>query len=383
MYPSSAAKNPTNLAVDSPRIWVVLGEKQGDNGQVEVIQQALPWRCERKNVQMLPPYVLGKPRVAASLDHIDKARSDPLEPPWPDLIITVGRRLSNVALWIRKQSQRHTKIVLVAKPSGMVDHFDLVIHSSETLLPPLPNVVRTTLPLMQVNEAAVHAAAETWQPRWADLPRPLIAILVGGPTNPFVYPASVADRLLEIASGIATELGGTPFITTSRRTPAMFVDKLQSQLPAGAQFYRWTPDSTDNPYRGLLGLADGFVVTGDSISMMVEVVRLHKPLAILDVPRSLLGRIDQLRRSFAGRLFSANREGDGRTWQRLAPILYKMRILNTRDFLTFHAMLIANGLAVRAGEKFHPPKSQLPDDLPAVVARIKSLMDQNPKNSLY
>ena len=35
---------------------------------------------------------------------------------------------------------------------------------------------------------------------------------------------------------------------------------------------------------GLLGLADGFVVTGDSISMMVEIARLGRPLAIFDLP---------------------------------------------------------------------------------------------------
>ena len=371
---SSLQQDPAPQVTDSPRIWIVLGEKQGDNGQVKVIEQALPWSCERKIVHMLPPWVLGKPKVRASLDHIDKTRSDPLAPPWPDLIITAGRRLSNVALWIREQSQGHSKIVLVAKPSGMVDHYDLVIHSSETQLPPLPNIVQITLPLMQVDEAAVQAAAQAWQPRLADLPRPLIAILVGGPTNPFVYRDSVTDRLLEIASGIVTKLGGTPFITTSRRTPAPVVEKLQSLLPAAARLYRWAPDSTDNPYRGLLGLADGFVVTGDSISMMVEVVRLHKPLAILDVPRSLLGKTDQLRRSFARRLFSYNRQADRRIWRWLAPTLYKMRILNTRDFLAFHEMLITNGLAVRAGEEFRPPNRRLPDDLSTVVARIKSLM---------
>ena len=85
----------------TPRTWVLLGDKGGDNGQVETIVQALGWPVEHKYVHMLPEYVLGKPRYGPSLHHIDPERSDPLSPPWPDLIITVGRSPANVALWVK------------------------------------------------------------------------------------------------------------------------------------------------------------------------------------------------------------------------------------------------------------------------------------------
>ena len=48
--------------------------------------------------------------------------------------------------------------------------------------------------------------------------------------------------------------------------------------------FHWSPEAEDNPYLGLLALADRFVATGDSISMMTEVVRLKKPLAIYPLP---------------------------------------------------------------------------------------------------
>ena len=47
----------------------------------------------------------------------------------------------------------------------------------------------------------------------------------------------------------------------------------------------------------------------------------------------------------------------------------------TRDFQAFHQMLFDAGLAVRAGEPLAPPKGAVPDDLPAVVARISGLID--------
>ena len=361
----------------SPRTWLLLGDKRGDNGQVEIVEKALGWVCERKSISVREPYIVGKPKVAASLHHIDLSRSDPLEPPWPDLIITIGRRPSMAALWIREQSKGHTKIVLLGKPSGRLESFDLVIPSAEARLPPLPNVLPITLPLMRMNEAAITAAVVAWKPRLAGLPRPLIAFLVGGPTKPFAFDATVAHRLLDAVGKMAADTGGTPYITTSRRTPPAVVDALRARLPTGAHLFQWTPGATENPYLGLLGLADGFVVTGDSISMMVEVARLRKPLAIFELPLDRLGLLGQPHRSLARFLFApvAGSLKDRLRRQLTKAAYYSGFIRQTRDFKAFHELLIGRGLAVRFGDDLRPPEGEVPDDLPMVVARIKALMN--------
>lgn len=366
----------TAAAADQPGVWVVLGDKQGDNAQVEAIVAALPWRCEHKHIQVLEPFVFGKPKVGPTLYHIDRERSDPLEPPWPDLILTIGRRPANVALWVRQQSGGHTRIALIGKPSSMPDDYDLVIYSAENQFPPMPNLQPISLPLMRLDEAAVAAAARAWEPRLGDLPRPLIAYLVGGPTGPFVFNARATRALLASIKRVLEETGGTPYITTSRRTPPAAVAALQAGLPAGARLFTWSADTTDNPYRALLGLADGFVVTGDSISMMVEVVRLHKPLAILPLPTSSLGALDQLRRRFTRWLFAPAQPGTLDAPRRaLARLLYRSRILShTRDFGAFHDTLVSRGLAVYAGEPLRAPTGGVPDDLGIAVQRILALM---------
>ena len=85
-----------------PRIWLLLGDKKGDNGQVETIAEALEtslgWHCELKRIKVLEPFVFGKAKVGPTLYHIDQARSAALTPPWPELVITVGRSPANVAL---------------------------------------------------------------------------------------------------------------------------------------------------------------------------------------------------------------------------------------------------------------------------------------------
>lgn len=359
-----------------PRVWLLLGDKHGDNAQVDAIGETLAWDCERKRVHVRAPFDVEKPRVGASLHHIDLSRSDPLEPPWPDLIVTIGRRPSMVALWVREQSGGRARIALIGKPSGPAEVFDLVIVSGETEIAPLPNVCKIALPLMRANENAIAAAVESWEGRLAALPRPLIAVLIGGPTGPFIFNERVIDRVVEVAAGLTADTGGTPYVTTSRRTPDAIVAALKAKLPSSWPFFEWTPATAENPYLALLGLADGFVVTGDSISMLVEVVRLRKPLAILELPFGRVGALDQLRRSLTRRLFASGEASSPEAlWQRLVNVVYRGGlVMQTRDFAAFHRMLIERGLAVRAGDKLEAPRGRVPDDLPLAVERITELM---------
>jgi len=371
--PGASARDQS--PADQPRVWLILGDKGGDNGQALRVAQALGWRFERKNLQMREPYVVGKPRVKATLHHIDLARSDPLEAPWPDLIITVGRRPSSAALWVREQSGGHAKIVLIGKPSGPIDWFDLVVASAENAMPPLPNVVPIELPLMAIDADAIATAGEAWRPRFADLPRPLIGILVGGSTGKVAFDRTVVSRLIETIHDVGRETGGTVCVTTSRRTPASAVAQLSESLPPRGKIYPWTPEAEDNPYLGLLALADGFVVTGDSISMLVEVVRARKPLAIFPIPMRGLRILDQWRRALVHSLFSDAWRGPGEGLRpQLMRLVYRLGIASqTRDFLAFHQLLIDRELAVPLGQGFPQPQGELPDDIPKVAAAIRSL----------
>jgi mitochondrial fission protein ELM1 len=280
------------------------------------------------------------------------------------------------ALWIQQQSGGQTRLVLVGKPSGPLERFDLVVAGPEAQLPPLPRVFKLTLPLMRVPEQEIAKAADAWRAKLADLPRPLIAFGVGGPTAPFVYDATVVAALAAEARAVAGQ-GGTPYFTTSRRTPDAIVEALRRELPRGTPLFHWAPDAGENPYRALLGLADGFVVTGDSISMQVEVVRARKPLAILPLPSDgMVGALDRWRRGFARRLFSDRGRGPLSAARRaLARALFHAGVVKqTRDFPAFHRMLVAQGLAVFAGEPLRPPSGAVPDDLARAAARVRELV---------
>ncbi len=334
--PSSAAASPSR----APRTWLLLGDKPGDNAQIRVLADALGWPCETRTALVKPEWLQRKPRVRPSLAHVDATRSDPLDPPWPELLITVGRRLSSVALWIQREALGATKLVLIGKPRQHAHRFDLIVASTQYRLRHRANVVRILLPLVRIDEAAVAAAAAAGSARLAALPRPLLALLVGGPAKAVRFDAEAARIVARCAARDAATAGGSLYVCTSRRTPASVVDAIERALPAGTPLYRWRADDPDNPYLALLGLADRFAVTSDSVTMMVEVARLGRPLAIARLPAP-------------------------RSWLRW--------LTRSRDLDAVTRLLLEQSLAIELGDPWRAPTAPAQDDLAAVVARVRAL----------
>src|SRR5262245_16370094 len=112
----------------SATIWFLQSEKMGDNAQGLPILEALgmPWTAKRLFVK--PQWRLGKPPFAVHLDHMDLEQSDPLTPPWPDLVITSGRRMAMVALWINDRSGGRTKLVYVGRSEEHTSELQSLRH---------------------------------------------------------------------------------------------------------------------------------------------------------------------------------------------------------------------------------------------------------------
>ncbi|MCO6412622.1 MAG: mitochondrial fission ELM1 family protein [Thiogranum sp.] len=360
-----------------PRIWLVIGDKLGDNAQVEIIADALQLPYETRRVLPKPQFVLGKPKFKPALDHLDLERSDKLEAPWPDLILTIGRRPAMAALWIQEQSGGHSKIVLLGRPKRWMERFALIIVPSQYRMPDDPKVLHLDLPLMRGNTDAIARAGEAWRERFSELPRPVTALLVGGQTKPFRFDADAARVLLDSAGRAAGD--GCLYITTSRRTPPAVVDTFKNHLPANARLYCWSPDNSDNPYLALLALADRFIVTGDSVSMMVEVARLGKPLAIFALPyqKGLGPRLQQLLGAWLHGGAGPER-GSDRLLIGLGKLLYRLGLVRySRDLTAVHRLLYEKRLAVPLGEPFPSTGITPESELDVVTERIHAVIAQS------
>ena len=339
-------------------LWLVTGDKLGDNAQLLVIAEALGMPYEVRRVIPRKEYIYGKPPFEPSLYHLDMEKSDPLVPPWPALVLTIGRRPAMAAQWIRQQSGGKTKVVLLGRPKKMLDEFALVIITGQFLMPKLENVLSLDLPLMRVDAAKIDKAVKIWQPSFQAMKQPVTALMIGGPTKPYCMDEAVIGGLLrQLKKQLAS---GSLFISTSRRTPDAVVDYLRQHKPPDSTLYCWQPDDSNNPYFALLGLANYFVVTGDSLSMMVEIARLGKPLAIYPLPEQ------------GGLIAHAKRQAV-MALRRAAGYLPGAFVGYPRDLGRTHQYLLKNGLASAVGQPFVTPGGAMEDQLSQVVARIKQL----------
>jgi mitochondrial fission protein ELM1 len=348
----------------SPRVWVVISDKAGDNAQVDAVIERLPWPVEYRRLHFKKPFQKGKPPFFASLYHVDKRRSDALAPPWPDIVITIGRRPAMAALWIRRRSGNRTRIVLFGRPKRHLRHFGLIVASAQFQVPEAPNVVNVSLPLMRVDAQRIARESAIWKAHFDARARPVVAVLVGGATRPFVFDAPAATELIGLARAYCGSTGSL-YVTTSRRTPAAAVAVLRSHLGERDRLYEWRAASADNPYFGLLAHADAFVVTGDSMSMLTEVARLKRPLAIYALRRSQ---------------FVVSMHELLPAWIVEIPARLKYELLPRigftafpRDLTQLHRELIEAGLAVPVGTPMQSIDRQASDELDRVVDAIVRL----------
>lgn len=266
-------------------IWLLFGSKAGDNAQVEALAMALAgrsgWHYRIKQLRHHPAELLLHLWSRPTLAGITAASRAGLEAPWPDLVITAGRRNELVALWIKRRSPG-TRVVHVGRPWSRPERFDLIVTTPQYVLDRVPNALTVELPLNQVDAERISEARERWRPHFEGLPSPRTVLLVGGASGGYVFDARQARRLADRVNLLLDDPGGSLLLSTSRRTPARFVNRLGARLRAPAYAYSFG-DGEPNPYYGLLAWGERFVVTEDSVSMVAEAMATGRDVYIAPI----------------------------------------------------------------------------------------------------
>jgi mitochondrial fission protein ELM1 len=146
-----------------------------------------------------------------------------------------------------------------------------------------PNVLRVATAMHDVRPDRLAEAARRWAPKFADLPRPYVAVVLGGSTAKLEFGVAQAHELQERLTRLRATLGGTLLIVPSRRTPEAVVRYFEVMARRDRGAWVW-PGEGDNPYLGVLGLADRLVVTADSISMLSEALATEATVEVFMLP---------------------------------------------------------------------------------------------------
>jgi mitochondrial fission protein ELM1 len=331
-----------------PLLWVLTGPKAGDNSQILKAADASGLAFEIRKIAIQAGHETLKPRVAPSLAHVDAAASDSLASPWPDAVLTIGRHLSLVALWIKQQSGGRTRIALFNAPKGRAADFDLVVLPPYYRATGQANELVIRMPLIGVDPHRLAEARESFREALAGLARPLHVLLVGGDMGRRVLkPGFALDILRRMQGGFAAQ--GSIYVATSRRTPAAVGRALVAALRPQDRIFLWGESGVANPYLGLLAHGDSFTVTADSLSMLIEVARLRKPLLVAEPPETLglSGAITRL----------------GTMWR-------------ARDLQKALNLLYDSGHAARFGGALPDAPGPLADDTAKVGEKLRALVDR-------
>ena len=278
-------------------VWVLVDDRAGNKSQALGVAKALGLSLglslglafEVKNIAYnkaasLPNVVLG-----ASFKTLTTSSREALRSPWPDLVIAAGRRTAPVAGHIKKRSGGKTKLVHIMYPGKRgEDDFALIAVPEHDQLAPAENRFEMTGAPHGVTPEVLDEARTQWAGKFDHLPKPHVALIVGGDTKRKSFTPNMAKDLGEQAANLANEAGGSLLITTSRRSsPKATKALLDAVGDIPKTVFKWG-DAGDNPYFGYLARADHIIVTGDSVSMCSEACATPKPVYIF-APKALIG----------------------------------------------------------------------------------------------
>jgi mitochondrial fission protein ELM1 len=268
-------ENPFMSETAAP--WILSEGLAGLRSQALGLAEAAGISAELRELKPVAPWKW----VAAKfwLDPL-AAVEDAVRAPLPSLAIGCGGMAGSVLAALRRKSMR---VVQVQNPRMDIGRFDLIIANHHDELTGR-NVFVTRTALHRVTPERLAAEAEIWRDRLAPYRRPLVAVLLGGTNGRYRLDRNVGARLAADLATMAQRDKVGVVVTPSRRTDPAVTEMIRTALaPSGGWVWNFVGE---NPYFGMLALADLILVTQDSVSMISEAAATTAPVMVAPLPGS-------------------------------------------------------------------------------------------------
>ena len=199
-------------------------------------------------------------------------------PPWPDFAIATGRLTTPYIRALKRHAGMATYTIILLDPkvgTSAADFFWVPEHDKLRG----PNVMTTLTSPHAFSPQRLADLRKQMPDRIAALPKPRVAVMLGGPNGDYRYTPAAIARLTGALKSLS-ELGAGLMITPSRRTPTEVLDVIARDM-AGSGCFLWSGDG-DNPYPAFLAHADAFVVPADSVNMTGEACATGRPVWVFE-----------------------------------------------------------------------------------------------------
>jgi mitochondrial fission protein ELM1 len=196
----------------------------------------------------------------------------------PALTLSTGRASAAVAAWLKYACGSR---MVHYGPAGAPRHSaDLLLGDDETDRTCRPRTLPLLGPPHRLTATSLQAAHTAWRHRLDHLPRPRLALIVGGgPFGAEMRPSA----LFQLATSLAAALnraGGAVLATAERRTGREASDALASGLAGCLHLIHREGEPGPDPELGFLAMADAIVVAGQAPQRLLRACALTVPVYV-------------------------------------------------------------------------------------------------------
>ena len=202
----------------------------------------------------------------------------------PKYIISAGRKTAPIALFLRKKHNFLSKIIQIMRPEINLNKFDFVIvpEHDEPKLPYPKNLILSIGALTKITPNYEEKNYQEFANQFQNLPKPIIALLLGGSTKKTKFSLKSAEKLINQILLIQKNMNATLIVVNSRRTSIEINNFIKKINQKNLIFFDYNEVKNNNPFSLILNFANFFVISGDSVSMISECCSLGKPVFIFD-----------------------------------------------------------------------------------------------------
>jgi hypothetical protein len=202
----------------------------------------------------------------------------------PKYIISAGRKSAPIAIFLKKNYNFLPKIIQIMRPEINFNKFDFVIvpEHDEPKSPYPKNLILTIGALTKIEKNVAEKTHQEFLNKLQNLPKPIIALLIGGSSKKTKFSLKSAEELINQALLIKNNMNATLIIVNSRRTDFEINNFIKKITEKNCVFCDYNEVKNNNPFNLIINFADFFIISGDSVSMISDCCSTGKSVFIYD-----------------------------------------------------------------------------------------------------
>ncbi len=202
----------------------------------------------------------------------------------PKYIISAGRKTAPIALFLKRKYNFLSKIIQIMRPEISLKKFDFVIvpEHDEPKAPYPKNLILSIGALTKIERNNDQKIYEKFQVQFENFQKPIIALLIGGSTKKTQFLLKSAQELINQVLIIKKNMNATLIIVNSRRTDVKINNFIKKINEENLVFFDYNEIKESNPFGLILNVADFFIISGDSVSMISQCCSTGKSVFIFD-----------------------------------------------------------------------------------------------------